>query len=149
MKKFKCKNGEIVEVEDFNKNDPYIFVHYKGKVYREPKIKIGKTLFETKELTVQIGNIVKIENCQNNEIFVFKICGAHTEKLYKRMGGSYYGNSVNVAIVGDNIGFEDGIFNVSTVSPFGKSLLNKSCGEEITVSLPDRKTEKYKIVSIK
>ena len=78
-----------------------------------------------------------------------KICGVHAEKNYKRMGGSYYGNSVNVALVGDNIGFEDGIFNISVLSPLGKSLLNRFSGEEITVSLPDKSIEKYKIIHIK
>lgn len=123
-------------------------VHYKGKIYREPKTKIGKTLFEIKEPTIQIGSIVKIENCQSKVISTYKICGTHAEKTYKRMGGSYYGNSVNVTLVGDNIGFKDGIFNISVISPLGKSLLNKSCGEEITVSLPDNKFEKYKIIHL-
>ena len=77
-----------------------------------------------------------------------KICGVHAEKNYKRMGGSYYGNSVDVALVGDNIGFEDGMFNVSAVSPLGKCLLNRTCGEEISVSLPDKKIEKYKIIRV-
>lgn len=63
------------------------------------------------------------------------------------MGGSYYGDSVDVVLVGDNIGFEDWILNVSTVSPLGKSLLNRSQGEEITVSLPDNKIEKHIIIS--
>lgn len=124
-------------------------VHYNGKIYREPKAKIGKTLFEVKESTVQIGSIVEIKNCQNNETFMYKICGTHVEKTYKRMGGSYYGNSVDIAIIGDNIGFENGIFNISAVSPLGKSLLNRSCGEEIIVSLPDNKIEKYKIIGFK
>lgn len=123
-------------------------VHYKGKIYREPKTKIGKTLFEIKEPTIQIGSIVKIENCQSKVISTYKICGTRAEKTYKRMGGSYYGNSVNVTLVGDNIGFKDGIFNISVISPLGKSLLNKSCGEEITVSLPDKSIEKYKIIHI-
>lgn len=123
-------------------------VHYKGKIYREPKIKIGKTLFEIKEPTVQIGSIVKIQNSQNNVISSYKICGAHAEKTYKRMGGSYYGNSVDVALVGDNISFEDGIFNISVLSPLGKSLLNRSCGEEISVLLPNNSIEKYQILYI-
>ena len=82
-------------------------------------------------------------------MLVCKICGVHAEKTYKQMGGSYYGNSVDVAFVGDNTGFENGILNISVASPLGKSLLNGYCGEEKTVSLPDNTIEKYKIISIK
>jgi hypothetical protein len=45
MKKYRCTNGEIVEVENINKGDKYILVHYKGKVYRREIGVIGKTLF--------------------------------------------------------------------------------------------------------
>ena len=156
MKKFRCQNGEIVWVENYTKNDTHIIVHYKGKKYKRNIDVLGKTIFPINKTQnnlkvkngIQIGQTVKIKKCSNGEILTIKICGVHAEKNYKRMGGSYYGNSVNVALVGDNIGFEDGIFNVSALSPLGKSLLNRSCGEEITVSLPDSKIEKYKIISL-
>lgn len=155
MKKFRCKNGEIVWVENYTKNDTHIIVHYKGKKYKRSIDILGKTIFpiikknKTQKIKtgIQTGQTVVIKNCSNNEILTVKICGVHTEKRYKRMGGSYYGNSVDVSFVGDNIGLKNGIFNVSEVSPLGKSLLNRSCDEKITVYLPDNKIEKYKIIS--
>ena len=64
------------------------------------------------------------------------------------MGGSYYGNSVDITFVGDDIGLKSNIFNISTLSPLGRSLLNRICGEEIAVPLPNKKIEKYKIIII-
>ena len=156
MKKFRCQNGEIVWVENYTKKDTHIIVHHKGKKYKRSIDILGKTLFPIRKINesqkanngIKIGQTVKIKNLSNDEVLTLKICGVHAEKNYKRMGGSYYGNSVNIALVGDNIGFEDGVFTVSALSPLGKSLLNRSCGEEITVSLPDSKIEKYKIISL-
>lgn len=159
MKKFKCKNGEIVWVENYNKKDTDIIIHYKGGKYKRSIDIIGKTIFpiiktnknqsQTIKRGIQIGQTVVIKNCSNNEILTVNICSVHSEKRYKRMGGSYYGNSVDVSFVGDNTGFNDGIFNISAVSPLGKSLLNRHCNEEIAVSLPNKLVEKYKIICIR
>ena len=156
MKKFRCQNGEIVWVENYTKNDTHIIIHYKGKKYKRSIDILGKTIFPISKTPknlkvkngIQIGQTVKVKKCLNDEVLTVKICGVHVEKNYKRMGGSYYGNSVKVALVGDNIGFEDGIFNISVLSPLGKSLLNRSCGEEISVSLPGGDIEKYKIIKV-
>ena len=67
---------------------------------------------------IQIGQTIKIIKCSNDEILTVKICGINLEKKYKRMGGSHYGNFINISHVGDNMGFEDGIFNVSALPPF-------------------------------
>ena len=64
------------------------------------------------------------------------------------MGGSYYGNSVEVKYVGNDFGLKNDVFNISAISPLGKSLLNKSCGDEIMVLLPGNKFEKYKIIRV-
>lgn len=144
IEKYRCLTGEIVEVEKFNTNEPYIFIHYKGKRYRRDKDIIGVKLFPI----VTIDKTVKIKNCSTDEILTIRFCGVNAEKHYKRMGGSYYGNSVKVTYVGDNINVFDEILTISTVSPLGECLINKSLGDDIIVALPNNNFEKYKIVSI-
>ncbi|MBQ6885423.1 MAG: GreA/GreB family elongation factor [Clostridia bacterium] len=147
IKEYRCLNGEIVKVEIINNN--HIIVHYKGEKYLRNKSIIGKTLFPIqKRDVITIDSIVEIKNLLNDEIIKVKICDVHTVKTYRRMGGSYYGNSVKISYIGNNSGFKDGVFNVSSVSPLGKSLLNRSNGDEILVSLPDDTFEKYKIISV-
>ncbi len=148
IKKYRCLNGEVVNVEKFDEN--IIIVYYNGKKYRRNKSIIGQKLFPLSKNTnsIKIGSIVKIKNYSTNEISTVKLCGVHAEKQYKRMGGSYYGNSVKVLYIGDTVGYNNGVLNVSILSPLGKSLLNKSCGDRIIVPLPVNEIEKYIIISI-
>ena len=145
MKEFRCKNGEVVLVEDYTENDTSIIVHYNGKQYPRSIDIIGKTLFSS----VQLGQTVKIKNCSTHETLTVKICDVHTEMRYTRMGGAYYGNAVEVSYIGNDAGQQhNGIINVSVISPLGKALLNQFCGREITVPLPEGTSDKYKIISI-
>ncbi len=148
IKKYRCHNGEIVQVEKIDDNN--ILVHYKGKKYSRNKSVIGRTLFPVSknENVCSIGSVVKIKNCVTDEIMTIKICGVHAEKQYRRMGGSYYGNSTSVVYVGDDAEIVDGAVIVSAVSPFGKQLINKNAGEEVVVPLPDNKFEKYLIMCV-
>ncbi len=160
IKKFRCHNGEIVWVEDFDYNSADIIVYYKGEGYRKSKDIIGKTLFPIEHKrkyhnykisnTVKIGDIVKIENCLNGEVLDVKICGVRAINRYKRMGGSYYGNSVEtIFVLDDNDATSSGnVINISVASPMGKSLLNKTKGDIVFVPLRDNKFEKYKIIGL-
>lgn len=144
IEKYRCLTGEIVKVENFNEDDPYIFIHYKGKRYRRDKNIIGVKLLPI----VTIDKTVEIRNCSTGEILTVRFCGISAEKLYKRMGGSYYGNSVKITYVGDNINISNEILMISAVSPLGKCLMNKSTGDELTVPLPNNNFEKYNIIKI-
>ena len=97
---------------------------------------------------VTIDKTVEIRNCSTGEILTVRFCGISAEKLYKRMGGSYYGNSVKITYVGDNINISNEILMISAVSPLGKCLMNKSTGDELTVPLPNNNFEKYNIIKI-
>lgn len=144
IEKYRCLTGEYVKVENFNEDDPYIFIHYKGKRYRRDKNIIGVKLLPI----VTVDKTVKIKNCSTDEILTIRFCGVNAEKQYKRMGGSYYGNSVKVTYVGDNIDIFNEILTISIVSPLGKCLIDKSIGDEIVVPLPNNKFEQYNIISI-
>ena len=173
MKKFINLKREIVWVEDFTRHNSFVIVHYKGEKYKCSLGVFGTKLFpmdittknylkNTLNINVDIltnvnpntksgiknGQTVKLKNCSTDEILTVKICGVHAEQTYKRMGGSYYGNSVEVKYVGNDFGLKNDVFNISAISPLGKSLLNKSCGDEIMVLLPGNKFEKYKIIRV-
>ena len=166
MKKYKCTNGEIVEVEDIHKGDKYILVHYKGKVYRREIGVIGKTLFPVyTENTNNAGNVYKAHSKQckrhgsikigskvklksRDGIEVFTICGVKTEKNYTRMGGSYYGSKVSVSTVGVHIKDSSNEHTVSVVSPLGKELLNNNKGDVVDVVLPNGSVEQFLILDV-
>ncbi len=140
-------------------NDTEIIVSYRGKKYRRNKDIIGKKLFpiESKRKYnvsaipnfIKIGDVVKVENCLTHDILQVKICSVRVERRYKRMGGSYYGNSVETISVLDDsdLSYLENIINISCLSPMGKCLLKKQKGEIIFVPLPDNKIEKFKIIS--
>lgn len=153
MKKYYCSNGEYVYVEDFAANDKTIFVHYKGKKYIRNREILGKKLFPINPLatvsqTVEIGDIVLLKEFQKDETIKIKICDTHTEISYSRMGGAYYGNSVDLKEIGDFFGNIDGIEIISKVSPIGSAILGANTGDYVKVPLPDGSKRKYYIKQI-
>ena len=158
MIKCRCENGEIVEIDDIQRKDKYILVHYKGKVYRREMGVIGRKLFlidanlEIKLKAnnghhVKIGSIVCVES--KNGIENFRICGTEIEKVYTRMGGSYYGSKVIVRTIGKQIKENDDGNTISCLSPIGAALLNKTVGDIVRVQLPDGSIEEYLILKIR
>ena len=102
----------MFEIEDIQRGDKYIIVHYKGKVYRREMSIIGRKLFlldanldvklkANNGTSVKIGSIVETES--RNGLETFKICGIESGKLYTQMGGSYYGAKVVTITVGKHI----------------------------------------------
>lgn len=152
IKKFRCKNGEIVSATE---QDSILFINYKGKIYKRSIDIIGEKLFLIEDNhmnhnsnAVAVGKNVCIKNISTGETLNVKISDVHPKRRYRRMGGSYYGNSVETVYVGDDIGLKNGIQTISTGSPLGKALLNKFCGDIVMVSLPGGEFERYKIISV-
>lgn len=157
IKKFRCRNGEEVWIENSNNDSETIIVHYKGKKYIRNKDIINKTIFPVqstfekrnfKKRIVKINSIVKIKYFDSNEILTVKISSIRPIHRYRRMGGSYYGNSANTVFVGDNTEISNTLCNVSIVSPLGKALLNKTIGDIVSIELPENKCQKVLVVDI-
>ena len=148
MLKFINYKNEVIWVEKFTRYDSWIIVHYKGAKYKCTKNVFGTKLFPIDSATknylkstlnidipshknqskIKIGQTIIIKNCSTNETLTVKIGNVHMEKTYKRMGGSYYGNSLDISYIGDDISLENGIYNISAFSPLAKSILSKYCG---------------------
>ena len=152
MWEFKCTNDEIALVEDFNQEDKQIIVHYKGKVHHRNVDIIGKTLLpiatkneEKSPKTVQVGCRVMLQSEIGIEIF--QLVGIESETTYHRMGGPYDSSYVRTISVGTHVkeGRIDGA--ISTISPLGEVLLNKTVGETVRVKLKDGTVE-YLILGI-
>ena len=97
---------------------------------------------------IKIGDTVKLKDYKTKENLTVKIVGVHQNKTYRRMGGSYYGNSVSISYVGDELGERNGIQNISCECAMGKKLLGKYCGDIVVVEPPDGKKYKVEIIGV-
>ena len=148
MRKYYCKNGEVVTVYP-NPNDPKgIIVRYKGKAYDRPVEAIGKTLFAEKPITVSIGSIVALVNLVSEDELAVQVVPIKVEAKYRGMGGSYYGARVVLQKSIDAESVTDDVTPISKDSPMGKAVMGKTEGDIINVRCPDGRVDKYRIVKI-
>lgn len=149
MKKYYCKNGEVVTVYPNPKNPKRILVRYKGKAYDRPVEAIGKTLFSEKPIVAQVGSTICLVNLVTNLELAVQVVTTKVEAKYRGMGGSYYGARVDLINAIDSEKISDDAIPISKNSPIGKAVLGKTEGDVITVKCPDKRTDRYRIVKIK
>lgn len=148
MRKYYCKNGEVVTVYPNPNNSKRIIVRYKGKAYDRPVELIGKTLFVEKPLAVQMGSKVTLVNLITEAFLTVQIVPTKVEAKYRGMGGSYYGAKVVLQSTIDTEVSSEGVTTISKDSPIGKAILGKVEGDVINVRCPDKRIDKYRIIKI-
>lgn len=148
MKKYYCKNGEVVTVYPNPNNPQRILVRYRGKVYDRPIEAIGKTLFAEKPVAVQMGSKVTLVNLITETFLMVQIVPTKVEAKYRGMGGSYYGAKVALQSTIDTEASSEGFTPISKDSPIGKAILGKVEGDVINVRCPDKRIDKYRIIKI-
>ena len=148
MRKYYCKNGEVVTVYPNPNNPKRIIVRYKGKAYDRPVEAIGKTLFDEKPVAVQLGSKVTLVNLITEAFLTVQIVPTKVEAKYRGMGGSYYGAKVVLQSTIDTEVSSEGFTSVSKDSPIGKAILGKVEGDVINVRCPDERIDKYRILKI-
>ena len=148
MRKYYCKNGEVVTVYPNLNNPKRIIVRYKGKAYDRSSEAIGKTLFAEKPVTVQMGSKVTLVNLITETFLTVQIVPTKIEAKYRGMGGSYYGAKVVLQRTIDTEGSSEGVTPISKDSPIGKAIFGKVEGDVINVRCPDKRIDKYRIVKI-
>lgn len=148
MRKYYCKNGEVVTVYPNPNNSKRIIVRYKGKAYDRSVEVIGKTLFAEKPVTVQMGSKVILVNLITEDFLTVQIVPTKVEAKYRGMGGSYYGAKVVLQSTIDTEVSSEGVTSISKDSPIGKAILGKVEGDIINVRCPDKRIDKYRIVKI-
>ena len=91
MQKYRCKNGEIVFVEESKSNPELIYVHYKEKRYERSKYIIGKTIFPEIDTRCKVNynTVVELEDVETKEKLCLFVYEPETKLEYRRMGGSY------------------------------------------------------------
>lgn len=147
MNKYRCKNGKIALVDE---KEDCIYIEYEGKRHERSKDVIGKALFPLNDNVVKSGHYVAIiQQGSKGEPWFLYIYEPKTKLEYRRMGGSYYGATVDSKPVFDeDLNLPSGIESVTTNSPIGKALFGKQAGDEIEVSMPNNTIEKYIILFV-
>lgn len=148
MRKYYCKNGEVVTVYPNPNNSKRIIVRYKGRAYDRPVELIGKTLFAEKPVTVQMGSKVILVNLITETFLTVQIVPTKVEAQYRGMGGSYYGAKVVLQSTIDTEVSSEGVTPISKDSPIGKAILGKVEGDVINVRCPDKRIDRYRILKI-
>lgn len=147
MKEYRCTTGEIVWVTESKTNPGFIEVLYKHKWYLRDRSIIGKTLFPLNKNIVKQGSHIGIKRIDSKDDILFLYLYEPKTKLeYRRMGGSYYGATVDVKpVVEDNMDLPDGIEPITINSPIGKAVTGKQAGEIVEATMPDNSIVKYVI----
>lgn len=148
MRKYYCKNGEVVTVYPNPNNPKRIIVRYKGKAYDRPVEAIGKTLFAEKPMSVSLSSKVTLVNIITDDELVVQIVPTKVEAKYRGMGGSYYGARVELQKSIDREGVTNGVIAISKDSPIGKAVFGKVQGDVVDVRCPDKRIDRYRIVKI-
>ena len=154
MEKYRCLNGEIVEVEYCPSDNSKIIVHYKNKKYIRSKSIIGSKIFKISKasrngsIVIDVDCTVRLQEQSGAEITV-RISDVKPQITYKRMVGSYYTTSTEITYVGERLGTDEGVTWISTQSPLGKAMIGCRKGDTVFVSLPEDKGVKYTILDVK
>lgn len=105
MKKYYCKDGQVVLVKPHPNDSKKIIVVYNNKKYCRSKNIIDKTIFSQDPTRVGYNNTVILTDPNTNKILLkVKICETERESTYKRCGGSYYGAGVEIKQIFKNTG---------------------------------------------
>ena len=150
MKKYYCKDGQIVYVSISSHDPQKIIVNYKGRQYFRNKDAIGKTLFECDpRIKIGVGTTVLLKNLESYEELKIHIVPTTEKRNYRRAGGAYYGADVEIIhdseLIGETL---DEAVCVTEYSPLGKAVVGHYSGDVICFNIPNGNEEKYQIMDV-
>ncbi|MBR6793190.1 MAG: GreA/GreB family elongation factor [Clostridia bacterium] len=150
MKKYFCKDGQIVYVAFDEADSSKIIVHYNKRQYIRDRGIIGKTLFEQDpRIKVAIGTKVLLNDMKTQEKMQVCMISTKEKRSYRRAGGAYYGANVEISheseLLGESVG--DAVC-VTEYSPLGKAIIDRYLGDEVCFKTPDGEEENYQIIEI-